>query len=140
MDFAKAKEWSIQDLAQLLSDVKEKLDGMKAEQKLIQADYDTLRKVVIPDKMDSLDIEAVTLANIGRLSLRAEMYVGIKAGLKDAAFEWLSDTGNAALIQSTVNAQTLKAFIKEQISLGEIIPENLFNVSPFQMAILTKSG
>jgi len=140
MDIAVVKEWSIQDLAQAFVDVKAKLESMKSAQKLVQADYDMLRKVVIPDKMEALDIETITLSGLGRLSLRAEMYVGIKAGLKDAALEWLTSNGHGSLIQDNINAQTLKAFIKEQISLGEPIPDSLFNISPFQMATLTKSG
>ncbi len=140
MDIQNVRDFSIQDLAQLLVDVKNKLDSMKADQKEVQADYDTLRKVVIPDKMEALDIETITLSGVGRLSLRAEMYVGIKAGLKEPAHAWLHENGHGALIQASINAQTLKAFVKEQISLGEPIPDSLFNVSPFQMATLTKSA
>ena len=59
---------------------------------------------------------------------------------KDGAFSWLRDNGRENLITETVNASTPKAMIKAMILKGEDVPADLFAVSPYQRASITRRG
>ncbi len=47
-------------------------------------------------------------------------------------------TGRDALLKEGVHAQTLKAFVKEQMTAGVSIPQELFGIRPYSKAKLTK--
>lgn len=130
---------NMQELAEKFRELQAALKDSKAVSSEIQKEFDYLRKSILPDKMEELGFDTVNITGVGRISLRAEMYASIVAEQKEAAFAWLSENGHGALIKDTVNASSLKAFMKEQINLGEIFPEELFNCSPYTMATLTKS-
>lgn len=100
--------------------------------------YDFLRLIVIPGAFESDGIEALKVDGVGRVGLRGEIYASINKEHKDEAFQWLDDTGRGALIQKTVNAATLKASLKKMLKDGEEVPEELFKVTPFSMAVITK--
>jgi hypothetical protein len=80
----------------------------------------------------------MNIDGVGRISLRADIYASVKSGMKETAYTWLSDVGAGDLIQDSVPPSTLKAFLKNRLKAGEDIPEDLFNVTPYQQATLTK--
>lgn len=114
--------------------VKEKLEAQLAE---VNKAYDFLRITLIPEKMNSDGVRTVTLGNIGRVSLTADVYASIVAGMKEDAYNWLQDTGHGDLIQPYVQPSTLKAMLKKALEKGEDIPETLFKVTPYQRASIT---
>jgi len=132
-------EMNVTELAQLFKSYKEELDLLKASTSAVQKEFDILRKEVLPEKMEETGFDNVKVTGVGRISLRAEMYASIKADHKEQAYEWLVSEGHEDLIKPTVNASTLKAFCKEQISEGVELPDEFFSVTPFTMATLTKT-
>ncbi len=130
---------NMQELAERFRELQNELKESKAVSSEIQKEFDYLRKSVLPDKMEELGFDTVNITGIGRISLRAEIYASIVADQKEAAFAWLAENGHGALIKDTVNASSLKAFMKEQLGLGEVFPEEMFNCTPYTMATLTKS-
>lgn len=109
-------------------------------EKLLTPQYDILRKVKIPEKMDEQGIETFRATGIGTVYLQDDLYTGIPADKKVEAYQWLRDNGHEDLIQETVNSSTLKAFLKEQMrNSGEVPPPDLIKAEPYTFAKLKKS-
>ena len=135
------EEWEGMDLASLaktMIQVKDELEEAKQIQAAAQKKFDALRKFVIPTKMEDMGIQSVNITGVGRLSLRAEMYAGFQPGMQDDAITWLEQHGHGDLVKETVHNSTLKAFLKEQLREGEILPDELFKQEPYMMATITK--
>lgn len=128
---------SLLNLAKKQQYIKEEIANLKAEESHLQKKFDHLRKHRIPEMMENMGIQNVKLEGVGRVSLRAEIYAGIVD--KDLAYAWLEEHGHGDLIKPTVNASTLKAFLKEQMREGESLPEDAFKATPYMMAAITKS-
>jgi len=111
-------------------------DDLEAQLAIVNAKFDVLRTEVIPAKMDDDGIERITFDGIGRVGLTADMLVSAtdKAGL----FAWLHENGFQDLIQPTINASTLKAFVKNRMKEGKPVPEEYLRVIPFTRASITK--
>lgn len=114
------------------------LDAIKAQKTLHQADFDALRLHIIPALMDEDGITNVTFDEVGRVTLTGDVYASIPAPKAEMAFKWLRDNNHGGLIKETVNSGTLKAFIKNQIKKGEEIPDDIFKVTPYSRATITK--
>lgn len=131
---------NLTELITLMSDTRRSLDAAKETVSVLQADYDQLAKSYVPEAMENAGMEQVIVSGIGRVNLRADIYASIKADMKQEAYEWLSDNGREGLITQTVNASTLKSAIREGIKKGEEFPEDLFNVTPYTLAVITKKA
>lgn len=121
-----------------MKQLQEDLDAIKEAEKQVRDRYDKLRLFEIPAAMaGDGDVRSIT-GEFGRVTLTTDL--GVKVlGSKEQLHQWLIDDGNGALIVPTVNAQTLKAFIKEQMVNGAVIPDDLIEVKPFARAVLYKS-
>lgn len=106
--------------------------------KAIRKVYDITRTDVVPGKMDEEGIANVKYDGIGKVCLQGDLYASIKAANKAEAYEWLDDNGYSSLIQPTVNASSLKATLKKRFKDGEEIPEDLFTVTPYTRAQITR--
>jgi hypothetical protein len=133
------KDYETMDLIRAMARLQEAKDNIDAELKGVNREYEYLTKVKIPEAFENDGIKNMSLDGIGRVSLRTDIYASIKAGHKEEALRWLSDIGSESLIQPTVNSSTLKAFLKIRIRKGEDTPEELFNITPYQQATITKT-
>lgn len=121
----------------LMYSLRIELDALKQEKTRIQKDYDYLRHNKIPNTMEEEGIENITIEGIGRVTLTSDINASIPAASRVAAYEWLQENGFGDLVIGTVNASTLKAFIKGQLKAGNSVPEKLFSVRPFTRATIT---
>ena len=129
----------LKELAQHMVELRDQIDALRSETTDLQKEYDQLRKVTIPELMESMGIENVKIEGVGRLSLRQEAYCSVRANMKDALLRWLDDHGHNELVSETVNSSTLKAWVKAQLAEGlEIPPDEIINFDPFEMATITK--
>lgn len=131
---------SLTEVIEMMHQKRQALDAAKATVSALQDDFDTLAKSIVPEAMENAGMEQVVVAGIGRVNLRADIYTSIPAEMKQEAYQWLSDNGREGLITQTVNASTLKAVIREAIKKGEEFPEDLFKVTPYTMAVITKKA
>jgi len=99
--------------------------------------FDWFRVQYIPDRMDELGASSIKVPGIGRLGLTDDLRV--KTLDKDKMYEWLEQQGLGDLITETVNASSLKATLRRKLQGGEEIPDDLFSLSPFTRAAVTKS-
>lgn len=125
-------------LIKSMSTLKEKLDKLRAEKTAIQKEYDYLRLNCLPGAMDEEELDTLTVTGVGRVSLTSDLYASIPAGTKPEAWQWLRDNGHGYLIVETVNAGSFKAACKQMIKKGEQIPEDLFKITPYTRASITK--
>lgn len=127
------------ELIRALARVRGERDEAEAVYKESAAEHDYLAKIAIPEHFQDEGIKNMNVEGLGRVSLRSDIYASVKAGMKAAMQQWLNDRGNGDLIQPAVPPSTLKAFLKGLIKAGEEYPEELFNVTPYQTATITKA-
>lgn len=128
----------IVDLATELAELKNEKELLGNQEKAINLRIEHLTRVLLPEAMDEDGVSNISIDGVGRITLRGEVFASIRADNREAAYEWLRDTGRGSLISETVNASTLKAAVKEWLKQGEEIPE-VINVTPVTVAVLTKS-
>ena len=130
---------TIFELAAEMNDIRLLLDTAKEVKTSLQKKYDALRLNLVPSAMDDEGVTSINIDGIGRMGLTADLYASIPADQKPEAYEWLRDNQHGDIIKETVNAGTLKATFKAIIKKGEeTIPENIFKVTPFSRAAITK--
>ena len=130
---------SVAKLGAALKAKKLELEASKAASTAVQLEYDLLRKKIVPEAMEKAEIESVKLKDVGRLSCRPEVYASIPADKKDAAMEWLKENGMGDIVKEGVNSSALKSLVKECIVNAVELPEELFTVSPYGVAVVTKN-
>ena len=106
------------------------LDEVK---KPLQEEYDRLRLFDIPNAMSEQDTTSIK-GEWGRCTLTADLTVQVKS--KPDLHKWLEEQGFGDMIVPTVNAQTLKAFVKEQMGNGSPLPDEVIVINPFSRAVL----
>ena len=137
----RAKYGGVSDIATLaraMQAVKQQKEKMEDDLKLLNAEFDVLRLEIIPNCCEDQGVEGMKIEGVGRLGLTADMNVSVKSGMKEQLFAWFKKSRLGDLIQPTVNASTLKAFVKDRVKAGKPIPDDLLNVNPFTRASITK--
>lgn len=130
-------------LTELIDKIKEMAEMERRKEfladkaKEVNKRLDQLRLSEIPEAMAALEIPNLTVAEIGRVTLTADVYASIPPDKKEEAYEWLNSSGHGNCITETVNASTLKAIMRRRIRDGEEIPD-VFKVTPFTRASITK--
>lgn len=136
--FAHYDSMSLVELVHEMAGVRAKKDSLESALKEVNEEFDFLRITKIPTVMHDEGVDRIAVSGVGRVSITADLHVSIKADQKEAFYEWLRDHGRSDLISETVNASTLKATVKNMFKSGEVVPEELLNVNPFERASITK--
>jgi len=139
--YTKFEGMSAVELASMMSSLADRISKLNEAKRVLQADYDAIRKHALPDAMDSEGLNNMSVVGVGRVSLRSDLYATIPAANKPAAFDWLRGTGHGGVVREEVHTGTLKALMKSLIREGkELPPEDLIRVTPYSMAVLTRSN
>jgi len=138
-EFSMYDGMTLMELIREMRRVQTDKDDAEAELKRFNKHFDFLRITKIPQMMEDEGIRNLNVEGVGRVSLTADMHVSIKDGSKELFYTWLRDNGRGDLIQPNINPSTLKATVKNMVREGEVVPEELLNVSPFTRASITKS-
>lgn len=117
-----------------LKDLNECAEAVKKESGKV---YDHVRTLVLPDKMDDEGLDNMRVAGLGRVSVTADVRATIAD--KQAGYKWLEEHGYGDMITETVNASALKALMRRMIKEGREIPDEIFKVTPFNRASITKT-
>lgn len=132
------KKDTIQTLAAKQRELSEQLDILKTISSHIQKEYDAIRLNVLPEKMDNEDVSNVTIVGVGRVTVLGDIYFSIPAESREDTYNWLRKNGHGDLIQETVNSSSGKSWAKEMIKKGLPLPQDLFKITPFSRAQITK--
>ena len=138
-DYTHYDAMALKDLIVSMHAIQLQKEIIEGQLKDINAEFDFLRITKIPTQMEDEGVDRITITGVGRVSLTADMHVSVKTDMKAKFYDWLRDNGRSDLISETVNASTLKAAVKGMYKAGEVIPEDLLNVSPFTRASITKA-
>jgi hypothetical protein len=122
-------------LALLFKDLKDEKAVLKKKLAYVDMKYDILTQEIIPDKMAEDGFQTVSLKEGGRIQISGQAYCSTHAGMKEALFQWLRENDFEELVTEVVNPGTLKAFVKEQLEMGNPVPdEEIINYQPYSRA------
>lgn len=129
---------SFKKLAEAFNELKIKQAEIKNQLKGVTAEFDVLRLDIIPDKMDEEEMSSINLPGVGRLGVTLDLHVTVLAENRGQFYDWLEEQGHGDLIKPYAQPGTVKSFLKERVTEGEEIPEELAKVTPFFRASVTK--
>ncbi len=138
---ARAARHASMKLAEIAAEykaIKEALEEAGEVKTILQKISDSYSKHILPARMEEEGIETVRIEGVGRLQTKSDIYCSCPAPNREALQDWLVDHGHGSLISQSVNASTLKAFIKEQMKEGNPVPDDLLDIEPYSMAVIVK--
>lgn len=145
--FVKYDVMSPEELIKAMNEAGVEYDKLQLQAKPFSDAFEYLRLVKIPAVFDERAIKTLAVTGLVdvegntinmRCGLTSDIYASFKAGKKEEAYQWLRDNGRGDLIKETVAPGTLKSSAKDALKKGQSFPEELFNVTPFTRAGLTK--
>jgi hypothetical protein len=122
-----------------------------------------LQEITLPAAFANLGLEELTLNTGERIVITETVFANISKARREAAYQWLKDHGAGALVKKemtiaqdrvdeamlmcrtsnipfnldeTVNAQSLKKFVRETLDAGEDIPHDLFGIHTQKSAVV----
>ena len=130
---------TVSQIAERMRDVVDRLAGYEEVRKKLQKEYDDLRKIYLPEAMTNEGVTNINITDVGRITLRSDIYVSVPAVDREVAYDWLRGTGHGGIIKETVNANTLRSTVKEMLRKGEALPDpTVLKVTPYDVAVLTR--
>ena len=145
--FVKFDSMTPEQLVEAMFESKERVDHFDALAAPAAKEFEYLKLVKIPTVFDERNIKNLSVKGLQsidgveisvRCSLTSDIYASIKAENREAAYEWLRDNGRSDLIKDTVAPGSLKSSAKAALAKGEGFPDELFSITPFTRAGLTK--
>lgn len=135
-DHCEAEKLSAVEIAQLQHQLQKANEQADTVKKTVGKVFDHTRTLLLPAQMEEEGISGFKIKGIGRVNLTSDMRVSMKD--KEAGYAWLEENDHGDLITETVNASTLKALLSRMIRDGQEVPEEIFKISPFDRASITK--
>jgi len=126
------------NLAKRIKQLTEIHDALDSVRKQLNAEFDQLKLKEVPDLMIEMELRTFTVEGVGRVQVSGDVYASISAEKREEAYKWLRDNNYGDMIQETVNASSLKAWLKEGIQSGRATPEDLFKCTPYSKVSLVK--
>lgn len=109
------------------AELQETVKSLGAKLSELNKHIENLSYEVLPTMFQNQDVKTVKIDGVGRVTVNVRWNATMID--KQTGLGWLKQTGNAGLIQETVNAQTLGAFAKEEVIAGRPLPDDIFKVS-----------
>ena len=127
---------SINELAEEMSKLAAVYADLDQQAATIYLKWDAIRKLHIPAKMDELGIESIKIKDIGTVGFRSDAWCTTLDALGLA--KWLRTNKHKELIKESVNASSLKSFLKELIKEGKTLPpEEIVKFTPYSYVSIT---
>lgn len=127
----------LKDLALEFKRLQEKYAEEKAISAVTYAEFELLRKRVLPGVMEDMGMTTANIKDVGRIQIGQQ--VSAKQLDKQGLIDWLEANGHEGMVAETVNSSTLSSFIKEQIGLGEPIPDDdVVQFTTYEVASVVK--
>lgn len=140
-DSAKVVErGDIPETVTYFDELRETVRALVKQTAALSSHIDSLSQESIPTMFANANVKTIKVDNVGRCTINARWSASMID--KDIGLRWLRETGNEGLIQETVNAQTLGAFAKDELSKGEKgqpLPDSIFKVSSTPFLSITKA-
>lgn len=139
----------IQIALERVSQLETAVEDLEARTKLADAELKKLKELDIPDMVMGMGLTSVSLFDGTKVTIMPD----VQAKCSDEAFDWLRAEGFGDMIKSTleiedtednrakllelsitfaqkqtIHHQTLKAFVREQLKAGKVVPTEPFNI------------
>ena len=111
------------------------MDKLTIPVKVISAQNNLLKQVIVPKVFSDRNVTTITLAGY-RFSVSTRLSASFPD--KVAGFEWLRNNQLGDIIKETVNAQTLASTAKHLIEEGLELDPDIFNTSYVENTSITK--
>lgn len=118
--------------------LRDQIEALEETTKELRRVYNYIRTNALPSRMETEGLELFRAPGIGRVSLRAELWAGIRSDVKNMAYQWMRDNGHGDIIVPYIHPSTFKAFAKDCLKQGIELPEDLFRIDPYTIAVITK--
>jgi len=128
----------ITKLAKELYDIVAEKEQLEDRLKTLNSRKDELTRKVIPQLMEDMEQDKVSVVGIGTIYLRPEINCYVKKDLEPEFFEWLRANMHGDLIKETVHHGTLKSWAKEQLENGAPLPPQM-EAHSFMQAVLRRN-
>lgn len=134
-------ELNIRQAAKLYLELRSAIEDKKAELSVLHKQYDKLRFGVMPDRMEDEGYETLRIKDVGTVVLTDDVAASFSVELptKEHGYTWLETQGHGDIVVRYVHPSTLKAFVKEQMKNGHVLPDDVFTVRPFVRASVRQS-
>lgn len=119
------------------------LDKLEQQRKPLQARYDEIRKLLLPDAMRAAGVVSdaglgsFTLPSGAKIHLRNDIYVSVDKLREADLFNVLKAMGEGALVRETIHPSTLKAWVKDRLEQNLAMPVGIA-IYPESTAVVTK--
>lgn len=125
-------------VARAFFSIREAHAALDAQVKAVYHLRDRLDKNILPERLDTHGTDMTRVPDLGR-SFSITHRLSVSFIDREAGFEWLRGLGQGDLIQETVNAGTLAAFVRNlQINEGVDPPEDVVKLNPYRTISVTK--
>lgn len=128
---------SLKALVLVMADAQRRKEAMEEELKDINAEFDVLRFELVPGKMEDDGVETVNYDGIGRVSTSADIRLVLLKSNQPKFYSWLKKHKLQDLMTTTINASTLKSWVKERLKANKEVPD-VITVTPITRASITK--
>jgi len=118
--------------------VRDLLEDIKRVKTALENRVNWLGTNVIPTLMEDQDILTITVANVGRINLKDDIYVAVPEETREAMMKWFDDN-EPDLIKNTINGSQLAAWCRRRLKEGQEVPD-MIKITPYTLAVLTKGG
>lgn len=127
-------------LVRLFAEFRDLRDDIKQAMKSLEVIETHLSRVDIPDAFKAAGIKSTTIEDVGRVTIGHLWTCSVIDGQREAAHQWLRDTGNEGLIIETVPAPRLAAFAKNRLeTTGLEMPLDIFKPNITIYTSITKA-
>lgn len=128
---------TVEDAVKAQHSTREMLERIKQTKTALENRHQWLSQTVTPARLEERDVTALTIKDIGRVTVQPDVYVSIKRENHEDAYQELRDLGFEDMITETVNGSTLAAFVRNRLKSGEEIPEGI-TYTPYQRAVIQR--
>lgn len=148
--------------ARKLAELDQKTGELLEEAEKVKGEANEYRYTHIPRIMQNIGIDTITFDSGKKIALKEDVFASISADRMQAAVQFLRNKNMAGIVKtnyliqsdqvtqarehgvivqetSTINANTLRAFVKERIAVDENFPKDIFGVSVRPVAKIGKA-
>lgn len=116
---------TIQTMGQVLENLTNDAAALEEQLKAKQALIREIEEVKLPDLMDSVGIEEISLSNGRKIILKP--FVFARIANEDIAFNWLARTNNTGIIKNQITVRIDRGREDEADTLTDYLAEHGFN-------------
>lgn len=142
VELPKVQKGTLPDACRTYKAIRDKYEELDEHRKKLLEHLENLNRDTIPTMMEDQKAPSIKVECAGGIHYRFVRSQRLSVSMlnKEAGIQWLRDAGQGGIVQETVNAQTLSAFVKRWIQEdGRDVPEEFFKLNTMNIVSVTKA-